>query len=550
MLSKEHIDLIYRWGLDVNNQTCRRLLDKTASENDKHKMLQLWRKINANNMLYSLGSRRHAKTVEYQFPSRVDMPVGISEALYECGMIIHPLRLANMNLLNSIVDEIAISPLSGDDVKHNVTQNGYVTISHVWADGKMDTKAPLCRNALVDLEARYIWMDKICIDQDEPDEVALEIPRLKDYYKVAPLCLLAVTASDRSIVEMDGSITQLWKFHEVIESQAKSTSKLSYSMISAYREKMDVLIGQLARNGVLHHQWFTRIWTLPEMSVTQDLVVSNGDEYAYMTPLIKLIGKYGHVKSREMFAEEGIVGCFDTLRMTGGYTQFTLSEAMESSVGRTCSVVEDKIHALMGMVPSISGLPIEYDVGINKTLSASCKLAYDRGDVSWILNTGTTDKGFPVYGTRFLCPLHNDGLWLNHEHVTVGDTGITILGSSHLVESWVHIHEADSICGSGRLSHDIALWSSLLSHTSSDIRELVRLAGWMGTASSTSFGLILVVVFCMSKPTPGLSVVMPSCVKEGIVTTLIVHEGRKVHMGRSVVIGSGTRRRPESVLVF
>ncbi|KAG9320968.1 hypothetical protein KVV02_001828 [Mortierella alpina] len=80
---------------------------------------------------------RHAKTVEYQFPSRVDMPVGISEALYECGMIIHPLRLANMDLLNSIVDEIAISPLSGDDVKHNVTQNGLVDV--VKSSAKTDT---------------------------------------------------------------------------------------------------------------------------------------------------------------------------------------------------------------------------------------------------------------------------------------------------------------------------------------------------------------------------------------------------------------------------
>jgi hypothetical protein len=57
---------------------------------------------------------------------------------------------------------------------------------------------------------------------------------------------------------------------------------------------------------------------------------------------------------------------------------------------------------------------------------------------------------------------------------------------------------------------------------SSDIKELVGLTAWIRTAYSTSFGLV--VVFCMSRPASGLSVIIPLCVKTGIATVLIVGE--------------------------
>jgi hypothetical protein len=556
-LSDKHKELIEKWDLKICDELYKKLLNDEANLDEIHKMLQLWRKINANNMLYSLGNRRHVKTVESRFTKHVDMPEGLSEALDRNKEIVYPLRLADKNLLKGIVDEIVIAPESDDDIRQNVLKHGYVTISHVWIDGKMDTKGPLCKNALVDLEAEYVWMDKLCINQINKKEVSLEVPRLKDYYKTSPLCLLAVSTSTKSIIDMDNSITQLWNFHEIIKIQEKSPTRLSTGMIFAYKEKMGMLIGQLARNNVLHHQWFTRIWTLPEMSVTQDLIVSNGDQYAYLTPLIVLIRIYGHAKSREMFIDEGIVECYDALRMTGGYERFTLSEAIESSVGRTSGAVQDKIYALMGMVEEIKGLDLDYEADIDEILSRSCRLAYEEGDVTWILNTHVTKGGFPVYGTRFLCPLQNDKMWLTHDYVEIVQNGINIHGSKHHIESWTHIHnvhEMDVVHRGGRLSHDVVMWSNLLVHVSNDIKELVKLAAWIGIASSTSFGVILVVVFCMSRPVSDLSVVIPLCVGSEISTSLVVGKDKdgkicKMHIGRSVIIGSGVSRRGQKVLV-
>jgi hypothetical protein len=177
-------------------------------------------------------------------------------------------------------------------------------------------------------------------------------------------------------------------------------------------------------------------------------------------------------------------------------------------------------------------------------------LAYssgDSGDISWILCTGNTKKGLPMYGARFLCPLPNDNLWLKREYVTVTESNVQIYGSSHIIDSWVHIHEADSICGSGRLSHDVVLWSDLLVHTSSDIRDFLKFAAWIGVSSKTTFGIILVVVFSMSIPGPGMSIVIPPCVESGIVTTPVIYNGKRVHIGRSVIVGDGPIRVPEKV---
>jgi hypothetical protein len=88
---------------------------------------------------------------------------------------------------------------------------------------------------------------------------------------------------------------------------------------------------------------------------------------------------------------------------------------------------------------------------------------------------------------------------------------------------------------------------------SSDIKELVGLTAWIRTAYSTSFGLV--VVFCMSRPASGLSVIIPLCVKTGIATVLIVGENMedenkiyKAHIGRSVIIGRVSRREKDTLM--
>jgi hypothetical protein len=504
-------------------------------------MLQLWRKINANNMLYRLAK---AGNIGETFKTEhIIMPSKLPEMLHERGSIMYPLRLADMDLLEDASADIAhLAPLLEDEVKNNMLQHGFIAISHVWVDGKMDVKAPLCVKALDKLEAKYVWMDKICIDQKNDEEKSREIPKLKDYFKMAPLCILAApNASAKSINDMDNNIIQLWNFHEVIENQTDGNSKLSHSMIAGYKNKMDGLIGELSSNGVLHHQWFTRIWTLPEMSVTRDLVITNGYEYAYLTPLIELIQNYSHTKSRKMFASEGIEACLDALRMAGGDESLKLSEALEASLGRTCLQEQDKIHALIGMVPSIIDLQVEYNRDMRETLSASCKLAYNKGDIDWILNTEPTYLGFPLYGTRFLCPLKSDNLWLNKECIKIVDNGIEISGSIHQINTWTHVSEINTISHKDKNTLlDIRRSCSLLAHSCDDIRGLVKSTGWIGTVSSNMFTTLLVIVFSRQKPQSDLSVVLPRD-RDGITTVLVVSQKeygwKKRYIGRSIVIG-------------
>lgn len=533
--------LISRWKLSANDEMYERLCGGNASDEDAHEMLQLWRKINANNMLYRLG--KACNVGETSKLDHVDMPAELAKMLHDRGSIVYPLRLADIELLGDVAAENAsLAPLL-EDMDH-VMQQGFVTISHVWVDGKLDVKAPLCERALDKLEAKYVWIDKICINQRDEKETSSEIPKLKDYFKVAPLCLLAApNASNESINDMDDKITQLWKFHEIIENQTNRDSKLSHGMITNYREKMDTLIGELSNNGVLHHQWFTRIWTLPEMSVTRDLIISNGSEYAYMTPLIELIQKYSQTKSREMFTNEGIGSCLEALRMAGGYAQFTLSEALEASVGRTCSQEQDKIHALVGMVPSIASLEVRYDRDMRETLSLSCKLAYKNGDMDWILNTDPTYCGLPIHGTRFLCPLKNDKLWLNRECIQLLDTGIELHASTNKIESWVHVSETSTIRHLDKdMLSEIRLSCSLLTYSCGDIRDLIKSTGWIGIVSSNIFTTVLTIVFSRQKPESNLSVILPHN-KDGITTVFVGRKEeygwKKVYIGRSIVMGKG-----------
>ncbi|KAF9341884.1 hypothetical protein BGZ91_011952 [Linnemannia elongata] len=97
-----------------------------------------------------------------------------------------------------------------ENVADDVTNKGYVAISHVWGDQQMYSADELGINSgvnweiplsnpnkirrLVDAmnyyEKEYCWFDVLCMPQDNQGEINLEIPFMGDYYGGADMTLM------------------------------------------------------------------------------------------------------------------------------------------------------------------------------------------------------------------------------------------------------------------------------------------------------------------------------------------------------------------------
>lgn len=50
----------------------------------------------------------------------------------------------------------------------------------------------------------YVWMDSICVNQADPEDVAHEIPRMSDYYSNAACCVAISEALRRRYATAEG----------------------------------------------------------------------------------------------------------------------------------------------------------------------------------------------------------------------------------------------------------------------------------------------------------------------------------------------------------
>ena len=63
----------------------------------------------------------------------------------------------------------------------------------------MDKLPAVVQDAIVatrNLDERYLWVDLVCIDQNDPQDVQKQIERMDLIYRLADLTLIAVTAKD------------------------------------------------------------------------------------------------------------------------------------------------------------------------------------------------------------------------------------------------------------------------------------------------------------------------------------------------------------------
>lgn len=147
-------------------------------------------------------------------------------------------------------------------------KTGYEAISYCWGEplfthqlhieGRSLNITPHLHGALSVLTESYIWVDAVCINQEDPEEKARQIPLMRRIYANAdvvlvwlgpenPLIINAMQVIDEDLYEEVVSIFN----HETLEPHQRRAN------VQDRLKKSGVMMGL---NLILENDWFTRLW--------------------------------------------------------------------------------------------------------------------------------------------------------------------------------------------------------------------------------------------------------------------------------------------------
>lgn len=113
---------------------------------------------------------------------------------------------------------------------------------------------------------RTIWLDYVCINQDDDDEKSVQTQMMRDIYKLAS----RVTVWLGDALDSRAALNMLTEM-------AKWLHKRQYELYTAYTREQGTK-RWLAFNKLISHAYFSRVWMIQEVAVNKTLFVVYGTE--------------------------------------------------------------------------------------------------------------------------------------------------------------------------------------------------------------------------------------------------------------------------------
>lgn len=171
------------------------------------------------------------------------------------------------------------------------TKPKYKALSYVWGpqtpsysiqcDGCVMSVGRNLKDALLCLrnvdEDSILWIDRICINQEDTDERTQQVGLMADIYSSALLVVIWLGPADENtqrvidhINDLHGQMLKFWK----IQQPANYTEAKTANHPIRYPPPQDP--AWLALRALLQRPWFSRIWTFQEIVLAQDAVLCCG----------------------------------------------------------------------------------------------------------------------------------------------------------------------------------------------------------------------------------------------------------------------------------
>jgi hypothetical protein len=254
---------------------------------------------------------------------------------------------------------------SNGEVVEHPPAGKYGCLSYVWRQWEIDNVLPsilqLSRNAGIE----WLWVDQLCIDQENETEKSIEVGRMGDYYSGAAITLALVP--------------------ELEEASGLDELKRGDRMTIQDAIKLPNVAGTIARAA-----WSTRVWTFQEAVLSRNLCIVgtmqtvNAQVAAWRGSLgdhqhgFKWAELSGEITTNDFYTGNGFLkevyvqwdGYGRGLSCQGGWRLFDIGDAWRLTSKRKCLDERDRVYGLLGCIKEGTSVRIDYTQGVKTLLQA------------------------------------------------------------------------------------------------------------------------------------------------------------------------------------
>ena len=201
---------------------------------------------------------------------------------------------------------------------------------------------------------RKLWIDAICINQNDDLEKSSQVSQMRDVYANSSMVIIWLGPSTE---ETDASMGHLGTFRG-------SLGKDSEELLDFIRKTMDgEVLFRLTPGfwGIFGRRWWTRVWTVQEVfSATQDPLVLCGHKeicwrvvsQARRSFDIRMLSRHSRTIPSNIFdfMRHGSVQSTVSSRSNATWRDLTLLKALDATSDRIATDPRDKVFAVLGIV--------------------------------------------------------------------------------------------------------------------------------------------------------------------------------------------------------
>ncbi|EME48317.1 hypothetical protein DOTSEDRAFT_67412 [Dothistroma septosporum NZE10] len=190
----------------------------------------------------------------------------------------------------------------------------YETISYCWGDSPdrvevfvhdrrllaPDSSVAILRRLRRPHEERTLWIDAVCIDQDNPDERSTQVAMMGKVYSSSTVTWIDLGDLDQASARSNIRAAEL-----VLEEMRSQTDNLTNLESVLYDEKNHALYDQVgmddridvnALQSLLSSPWFSRLWVMQEAALASQAICVHGTEEIKLLDLVRISSWLRHKK--------------------------------------------------------------------------------------------------------------------------------------------------------------------------------------------------------------------------------------------------------------
>ncbi|KAF2967054.1 hypothetical protein GQX73_g6518 [Xylaria multiplex] len=282
-----------------------------------------------------------------------------------------------------------------------------------------------------------IWVDAVCIDQNNPVELSDQVKIMGTIYQRARRVIIWLGEADE--------FTDLaWR--TLLEASSPTQSTATNDLEVRLAETGDLEDIWLSIHNLGQREWFYRAWTFQELYLAQRATVlcstyeMDWDKFHQALDRLATFLTRGATSTYSIKAKntlQNLLGSVEQLRVSD--TAFTLTDLLSRTIHRSCDEPKDKIYALLGVLFQKEGLEhlkLKYSFPVD--YSSNPELVYMRVSRALAMRLAWTEPGRTKSQPLDLSILHGAGLDAhNRRYRTTWFKGLTVNRTPGDLPTWV-----------------------------------------------------------------------------------------------------------------